>query len=401
MYDLIVIGAGPAGSSAARRAAQQGLKTLLIEKAKIPRHKLCGGGLTTKVLGLLDFKLPETLIERTVNSTRIIVAQECYPFETNRTLAIMTSRTTFDAFLTEKALEAGAEVLETNPVLRVETNGSHAEVTTKNGRYHSKLVLGADGVNGPTARSTHLYSQWEPTQVTYAIESEVMVGEKAVLNFLGPNRYFDLYFGVSPAGYGWIFPKNDHLTVGVACRLSKLRDARLLFESFTKSIPLLRNFEIPRPTAQLIPLGGAASVPIVGNRVMLAGDAAGFAEPFFGEGIYFAILSGQIAAIASANACQDDKYDTKSLHHYEQECMKTFGKDFDVAYHLACFSYLEQYDMNRIAKYFFAEKRVQDCMIGLMEGSMRYRDARTKVAWPYFKYRLAKLGLPIYRDQVK
>ena len=103
MYDLIVVGAGPAGSSAARRAAQQGLNTLLIEKAKVPRHKLCGGALTSKVLDLLDFKLPETLIERTVSSTRIHVGQDSYPFETSRTLAIMTSRAPSDAFLTEKA----------------------------------------------------------------------------------------------------------------------------------------------------------------------------------------------------------------------------------------------------------------------------------------------------------
>ena len=401
MYDLIVVGAGPAGSSAARRAAQQGLNTLLIEKAKVPRHKLCGGGLTSKVLGLLDFKLPETLIEQTVNSTRIHVGQESYPFETSRTLGIMTSRAPFDAFMTEKAREAGAEVIDENPVLRVEIDASHVEVSTRNGRYRSKLVIGADGINSPTARSTHLYSRWKPLQVTYAIESEVIVGERAVLDFIGANRYFDLYFGVSPAGYGWVFPKNDHLTVGVGCRLSRLRDVRMLFDALTQAIPLLRNFPIPSPTAQLIPIGGAAKVPIIGNRVMLAGDAAGFAEPFFGEGIHFAILSGQIAANTAANACQNDKYGTELLQQYELECEKTFGKDFDVAYHLACFSYLEQYDMKRVVKHLFSEKRVQECMIGLMDGTIRYRDARTKLAWPYFKYRLDKLGLPVYNDRVK
>jgi len=92
MYDLIVVGAGPAGSSAARRAAQQGLNTLLIEKEKVPRDKLCGGGLTCKVLDLLDFKLPETIVERVVSSTRIHVDHETYSFETGRPLAIMTSR---------------------------------------------------------------------------------------------------------------------------------------------------------------------------------------------------------------------------------------------------------------------------------------------------------------------
>ncbi len=77
-------------------------------------------------------------------------------------------------------------------------------------------------------------------------------------------------------------------------------------------------------------------------------------------------------------------------------CRKAFGIDFDVACRVACFSYLEQYDMERVAKFFFSERKVQECMVGLMDGSLRYRDVRAKLAWPYFKYRLAKLGLPFY-----
>jgi len=398
MYDLIVVGAGPAGSSAARRAAQHGLNTLLIEKEKIPRVKLCGGGLTSKVLGLLDFKLPDALVERSLSSTRIHVGHDIYPFETKRTLAIMTSRAPFDAFLTEKAVEAGSNVIDENPVVRAEVSNSHVEVIAKCGRYRSKLVIGADGINGPTARSAHLYKHWDPIQVTYAIESEVTVGEGPVLEYIQANQYFDLYFGVSPAGYGWVFPKDDHLTVGVGCRLSKLHNGRQLFDAFTRTLPILNDCYIPGPKAQLIPIGGAAKVPIVGNRVMLVGDAAGFAEPFLGEGIFFAILSGQIAANTAAVACQSDQFESKSLQRYEVECKALFGRDFDVAYHLACFSYLEQYDMKRIVRHFFSEKRVQQCMVGLMDGSIRYREARAKLVWPYFKYRLDKLGLPVYSD---
>jgi len=78
--------------------------------------------------------------------------------------------------------------------------------------------------------------------------------------------------------------------------------------------------------------------------------------------------------------------------------MNMFGKDFAVAYRLACFSYLEQYDMKRVTKFFLSEKRVQECMIGLMDGTIRYRDARIKVLWPYLRYLLAKLGLPLYNE---
>jgi len=182
----------------------------------------------------------------------------------------------------------------------------------------------------------------------------------------------------------------------VACRLSKLRHSHALFNAFAKAVPLFKDYQIPIPTAHLIPLGGATRVPFVGNRVMLAGDSAGFADPFLGEGIYFAILSGQIASNTAIFACQNGKYDASSLRRYEIECMDRFGKDFDVAYRVACFSYLEQYDMNRVTNFFLSEKRVRECMIGLMDGTIRYRDARLKLVWPYFKYQLAKFGLPLY-----
>ena len=180
MYDLIVVGAGPAGAAAARAAAQQGLKTLLVEKDHIPRNKLCGGGVTTKVLKLLDFGLPNELVECAPRSTRIHVADSCYPFETNSTLVYMTSRTNFDAYLTEKAVEAGAELKDGKPVHAINQTGSDIEVKTPGQSFHSKLLIGADGMGGPTARAARLYDHWKPNQVAYAIESEVPVGEKAV-----------------------------------------------------------------------------------------------------------------------------------------------------------------------------------------------------------------------------
>jgi flavin-dependent dehydrogenase len=241
-----------------------------------------------------------------------------------------------------------------------------------------------------------LYDRWLPFQVAYAIESEVPVGESAVDDFVGSQQYFDLYFGVSPAGYGWIFPKGDHLTVGVGCRLNSLRDARSLFDAFTRRISELDDVSIPPPQAHLIPMGGVAKVPIVGDRVMLAGDSAGFAEPMLGEGIHFAVWGAQIAAQVAAEASREGRFDRDFLSLYERKCKKAFIADFVIAYRVASFSYLVNYDMDRVARFFFGERKVQECMVGLMDGSVRYRDARTKLAWPYFKYRLAKLGLPFY-----
>ena len=386
MYDLVVIGAGPAGSSAARVAAQEGLKVLLLEKDKIPRSKLCGGGITPKVLRLFDFNLPPELIECSPKSTRTHVGNSCYSYEAKNTLVYMTSRARFDSYLTDKAVEAGAEVKDGSPVHRIDQTPSEVQVKTARGSFRSKLVIGADGMGGPTASAARLYEHWKPEQVAYAIESEVHVGDRAVEDFIGSQAYFDLYFGVSAAGYAWVFPKDDHLTVGVGCRLSKLRHARDLFDGFVKRVPELGGREIPKPLAHLIPLGGFARVPMVADRTMLAGDSAGFAEPLLGEGIYFSILGGQMAARVAAEAIHVNRFDKSFLNEYERRCRDAFGIDFSVAYRVACFTYLEQYDMDRVAKFFFSEKSVQQSMVGLMDGTLRYRDIRAKIVLPYLKY---------------
>jgi geranylgeranyl reductase family protein len=395
MYDLTIVGAGPAGSSAARTAAQLGLSTLLLEKEKVPRDKLCGGGVTPKVFQLLDFKLPDQLVECISKSTRIHVGEECSSFETEKTLVYMTSRSKFDTYLTEKAVEAGAELKDGTPVQSVGVAESYVEAKTSAGRFESKMLIGADGMGGPTASSAHLYDRWKPTEVAYAIESEVPVGEQAVQDFVTSRAYFDVHFGVSPAGYGWVFPKDDHLTVGVGCRLSKLRDAHGLFNGFVKRVPEIEGRAIPKPKAHLIPLGGVASVPYVADRILLAGDSAGFAEPLLGEGIYFAILGAQLAARTAAEACENDRFDAEFLSRYTKRCRAAFQSDFDMAYQMAKVSYLEDNDMDRVARLFFSNKRFQEFMVGLMDGSVRYRDARVKLAWPYLKYRLSKLGFPV------
>jgi flavin-dependent dehydrogenase len=308
----------------------------------------------------------------------------------------MTSRAPFDGFLTDKAVEAGAELRDHSPVHQINATQSKVEVKTSQGTFESKIVIGADGMGGPTAVAGRFYDRWKPHQVAYAIESEVPVGEKAVQDFIGDQSYFDIFFGVSQAGYGWVFPKDDHLTVGVGCRLSKLRDAHALFNGFVKRIPELERAHIPKPEAHLIPLGGVSKILTTKNRILLAGDSAGFAEPLLGEGIYFSIWSGQLAALVGSEACHQERFDEQFLKRYEKRWGNSFGVDFDVAYKVACFSYLEQYDMDRVARFFFGEKKVQECMVGLLDGSLRYRDVQTKLAWPYFKYRLAKLGLPFY-----
>ncbi|HXX72520.1 MAG TPA: NAD(P)/FAD-dependent oxidoreductase [Candidatus Acidoferrales bacterium] len=389
-----MIGAGPAGSAAAGRSAQLGLKALLLEKERIPRDKLCGGGVTPKVLKLLDFDLPEEIIESAPTSARIHVGSKCFDFHASDPLVYMTSRAKFDTLLSKRAEEAGAQIKDGVLVQNILRHPACVEVQTLDESFEAMIVIGCDGTAGPTARACGLYARWNPNTVAYAIESEVPVGVDGVHRFVGAEPCFDVYFGVSPAGYGWVFPKDDHLTIGVGCRMSKLRDGPALFKSFLKCIPELAGHDVPSPKAHLIPLAGTGRVPMVADRVLLAGDSAGFAEALLGEGIYFAIKGGQIAAEITDEACKSGRF-SECLAKYERRCDREFGADFAAAYKLARLSYLENYDMDRLAQFFFSDKRFHDCMVGLMNGSIRHRDVPTKLAWPYFKYKLARLGLPI------
>ena len=361
----------------------------------MPRKKLCGGGVTPKVLKLLDFEFPRELVESTPKSARIHVGKQCFKFHSTSPLVYMTSRDKFDSFLVDKAKEAGAEFRDGIMVQTLIGHEGSIEAKTTNSSFEAKMVIGCDGTGGPTARTAGLYTRWEPDGVAYAIESEVPFRREGVREFMGPEEYFDVYFGVSPAGYGWVFPKDDHLTVGVGCRMSNLRNGRELFNKFIETIPELSDHEIPSPEAHPIPLGGAIDVPIVADRILLAGDSAGFAEPHIGEGIYFATLGGQIAATVAAEACISGQFDTDSLSAYTRRCDTAFGVDFAAALRLAKGSYLENYDMDRLARFFFSNPRFHDFMIGLMTGTVRFRDAQSKLAIPYLKYRLAQLGLPI------
>ena len=305
----------------------------------------------------------------------------------------MTSRSKFDAFLTNKAGEAGADVKDGTLVRDLVNHQSFVEVRTTNGSFESMMAIGCDGMGGPTAKATGLYSRWVPNEVAYAIESEVPAGRQGVDQFMGPERCFDVYFDVSPAGYGWIFPKDDHLTVGVGCRLSRLEDGPRLFKNFVRSLAELNAYVIPTPRAHLIPLGGVVQVPTTGNRVLLAGDSAGFAESLLGEGISFAIQGGQIAAQVAAEARRAERYDANFLNRYERRWRDVFGADLISSYKLARLSYLENYDMDQLSKHLFSARKFHECMIGLMDGSVRHRDVEKKLAWLYFKYKLSKLGI--------
>ncbi len=150
IYDVIVVGAGPGGSTTARQLARAGLKTLLLEKEKIPRYKPCGGGITRKVQRLLDFDFSRT-IEDTI--TRLSVADRTERIRVESNVGWCVMRDKFDALLAEHAARAGAEVRDGAPVKSIAFDDTGLSVTTRNETLRARIVVGADGVNGIVRRA--------------------------------------------------------------------------------------------------------------------------------------------------------------------------------------------------------------------------------------------------------
>jgi geranylgeranyl reductase family protein len=208
-YDAIVVGAGPAGSTAARDLARAGARVLLMDKATFPRDKPCGGGVTFRADAANDLDL-SSVTEREIYGVRVSAAMKRRFDRTSpRILARMTQRSRLDAFLAEQASAAGADFRDGHGAREIEVSATGATVRSNGDVYHARVLIGTDGVNGMTSRALGLDPAGEHAvalEANYPIDSAI---ERDWEHFIA------LDLGGIPGGYGWVFPKGDHLNVGV------------------------------------------------------------------------------------------------------------------------------------------------------------------------------------------
>lgn len=317
MYDLIIAGAGPAGSSAAREASKAGLDVLLIDKDRFPRYKPCGGGLSERALSYLDFSLPEKICERSITGARICFGDRVIDRHKDYRLTVTLTRSVFDDFLLKKARETGVQVVTGQKVLDFWEDDEKVEVRAGDETYSSKYLILAAGSQSRLKDSIRERDGKDRYGVCVVTE---IPEENGVIDARLGNA-LEIHFGVARMGYGWIFPHDGYYSVGIGGLAKDLPNPGNVMIDFLRKNGFDGSYRL---RGHLIPFGGINRVT-ASNRVLLTGDSAGFVDSFTGEGIAYAIKSGQNAALTVADKLEDDDLDLAGS--YQQRCKKDFGDD--------------------------------------------------------------------------
>ena len=285
MIDVVIIGAGIAGTAAAFDLLSQGFSVLLLDKYAFPRKKACAGGVTPKAKALFRYDI-SSVIQRDCRSINIRPNRgQLFEIRDEKPLCHMTQRWELDEFSLDMVQRKGAQFQVVQKIVSIGEKKFHIEVRTQDQLIKSRYLIGADGANSIVLRMTHPFCRVNRYP---ALEADIRVDN--------PDAHpMEFDFSMPGKGYYWVFPKKDHINIGIYSTNGRPALKRQQLAAYAK-----QRFGVDQLQAikgYPIGVGGYAFCPGKG-RVLLAGDAAGFGETLLGEGIYFALKTGQAAARA-------------------------------------------------------------------------------------------------------
>ncbi len=325
-FDIIIIGAGPGGSFAAKTAAENGYSSCILEKEMLSdngRYKACGGAMAWELIEKVDY--PEDKIGRVFESVELHhVDGENF---SKKGKGAIVWRDVFDKFLTDLATESGAHLKEKETMIKVEKKDGSYEVTTSKDKYTANYVIAADGVSSPTLKLLG-WPFFKSQDVVLTITKEMKTTKPYIDSILGKDS-IHFFFGIKdliPAGYAWLIPKIEKITVGWGKQIDLIKNSREEFEKFW-TLPYvkeaLQNSTLETFKPHLIPVG--LRPKLYEDNVFAVGDAGGIVDPISGKGIPYAMMSGQIA-IETIKSCEEkDRLDTLGAT-YEKSLDRKFLK---------------------------------------------------------------------------
>ena len=326
-WDALVVGGGPAGATTALVLARSGVKVLLVDKARFPRPKLCGGLLPRKTVDLVQRlhslspsqALRQGIYDSEGKGFKVFLGERPLTLSNGGHPFHFVNRTVFDAFLLERAQKAGASLRERTRVR--EAAPDQGWIRTDSGEViKADCVIGCDGANSPLRRYCGVDRRAWLRDLAGAVEIS-LPREDAPRIVTKP----ELYSGFTLAGYCWAFPNRERVLYG-ACDL--LRSRRNLSDSFLRFLQAqgVKRKDMPRLKGHPLPYGNFLPRPGKG-KLLLAGDAAGLVEPLFGEGIYYAMRSGELAAQGLLKASKIN-FSISTLENYVQSLQREIMPEF-------------------------------------------------------------------------
>jgi len=337
--DVLVVGAGPAGSMAAKTAAEKGVDVILIERNKEIGYPVrCAEGINKFLFQDTGINKDDSFIQQKIDGTKIYFYDEIYELNSDQWKGFTVDRTIFDKYLAKLAENAGAKLLcETKAVgMKKEVNSWDIKVDTKNDfkKISAKIVIGADGYESNVGRWVGIKNPWKDYEVCKCYELFLKCPN------ISENDKFHIAFGEEfSGGYAWIFPKKKKANVGVG--ISKKNNAIDALEYFINKYPGIQkilgdNFSTIERRGGGIPMNGPIKIDeLVTDGILLVGDAGGMVDPITGEGITPSMISGISAGETAFECIEKQTWKKTDLKNYYKNLTNkpymntTFGENMD------------------------------------------------------------------------
>ncbi|MFW9789440.1 MAG: geranylgeranyl reductase family protein [Candidatus Thorarchaeota archaeon] len=334
MYDVVVIGAGPGGATAARALAKNGLEVCLIDKDRFPRDKPCGGGFSQGIIDEFSYLKPRTdEFLKGVARVGVLHSPNRRIVLEGRVDMAVTLRIDFDNVLFEEAVSAGAIPLTETRAKMIHIKDDCVTIDLAGGEHiRGKMIVGADGVTSMVARETDLNRSWPKSSITACRVCEVPASTSDILDRYTKDLKYHFFanLGGQP-GYAWLFPKTETINVGLGLVSTHAKGLPRLFDAFVKYLKrrdlLPDSSDLTSAKGALVPTGGPIDQTVT-DRCILLGDSAGHVSPLTGGGIVYAMRAARSASQVITSAIENETLDAGSLGKYQELWQSEFGKDF-------------------------------------------------------------------------